>query len=218
MQETLAAAVILATHWSGEGNFVNPMCGSGTLAIEAAMIALNKAPGLLRNNYGFMHLNGFNESFWKALRKRGRAGAKSSLNGRIIATDISQQAVEAAKKNAGTAGVDHLIEFGVCDFSETLIPEAKGIVILNPEYGERLGEMEKLKETYKRIGDFFKKRCKGYRGYIFTGNFDLVKKVGLRTKRRIPFFNANIECRLLEYDLYEGSRKESTKLQAPIIK
>jgi len=242
MQETLAAAVILATGWKGNGNFVNPMCGSGTLAIEAAMIALNKAPGLLRNNYGFMHLKGFNESYWKALRKNAKGAAKSRLNGRIIATDISQEAIEAAKKNATTAGVTHLIEFGVCGYSETPVPEDGGIVVLNPEYGERLGEIEELKEVYKGIGDFFKKRCQGYRGYIFTphplkpcflgqgyrgaskylsqskrrvltrgagftGNFDLAKKVGLKTKRRIPFFNSNIECRLLEYDLYEGTRK-----------
>lgn len=207
MQETLAAAVILATDWSGDGNFTNPMCGSGTLAIEASLIALNKAPGLLRSNFGFMHLKGFDESSWDALRRKTRALSKKSLNGRIIATDISKAAVEAAKKNAATAGVDRLIEFGISDFSETPVPDGGGMVILNPEYGERLGEIEKLKETYKRFGDFFKKRCQGYMGYIFTGNFDLAKKVGLRTKRRIPFFNSNIECRLLEYDLYEGSRK-----------
>ncbi len=99
------------------------------------------------------------------------------------------------------------MEFGRCDFSETPIPEGKGIVVLNPEYGQRLGEVEKLKETYKKIGDFFKQKCKGYTGYIFTGNLDLAKKVGLRPKRRIPFFNGEIECRLLEYELYEGSRK-----------
>ena len=207
MQETLAAAVILATDWSGDGNFTNPMCGSGTLAIEASLIALNKAPGLLRSNFGFMHLKGFDESSWDALRRKTRALSKKSLNGRIIATDISKAAVEAAKKNAATAGVDRLIEFGISDFSETPVPDGGGMVILNPEYGERLGEIEKLKETYKRVGDFFKKRCQGYMGYIFTGNFDLAKKVGLRTKRRTPFFNSNIECRLLEYDLYEGSRK-----------
>ena len=207
MQETLAAAVILATDWSGDGNFTNPMCGSGTLAIEASLIALNKAPGLLRSNFGFMHLKGFDESSWDALRRKTRALSKKSLNGRIIATDISKAAVEAAKKNAATAGVDRLIEFGISDFSETPVPDGGGMVILNPEYGERLGEIEKLKETYKRVGDFFKKKCQGYMGYIFTGNFDLAKKVGLRTKRRIPFFNSNIECRLLEYDLYEGSRK-----------
>ena len=214
MQETLAASVILATGWKGNGNFINPMCGSGTLAIEAAMIALNKAPGLLRNNYGFMHLKGFNESSWNALRKKTRVIAKKSLNRRIIATDISQEAIEAAKKNATTAGVAHLMEFGVCGYSETPVPKGGGVVVLNPEYGERLGEIEKLKEVYKGIGDFFKKKCQGYKGYIFTGNLDLAKKVGLKTKRRIPFFNSNIECRLLEYDLYEGSRK----MQAPISK
>ena len=209
MQESLAAAVVLASGWAGEGNFVNPMCGSGTLAIEAALIALGRAPGLLRSNYGFMHLKEFDESSWKVLRRKIRAEAKDRFNGRIIATDISQQAVEAAKKNAMTAGVDRFIEFGVCDFSQTPVPTNGGVVILNPEYGERMGEIENLRETYKKIGDFFKKKCQGYKGYIFTGNLDLAKKVGLRTDRRITFFNGPIECRLLEYDLYEGSRKEA---------
>ncbi len=209
MQETLAASVVLATGWTGGGNFVNPMCGSGTLAIEAALVALERAPGLLRSNYGFMHLKGFNESSWKVLRRKIRAEAKDRLNGRIIATDISQQAVEAAKKNAMTAGVDRFIEFGVCDFSETPIPNGGGAVVLNPEYGERMGEIEGLKETYKKIGHFFKKKCQGYKGYIFTGNLDLAKRAGLRTDRRITFYNGPIECRLLEYDLYEGSRKRT---------
>jgi putative N6-adenine-specific DNA methylase len=207
MQETLGAAIILATGWKGNGNFVNPMCGSGTLAIEAALIALERAPGSVRSNYGFMHLKGFDESSWKALRREIRAEAGDRLNGRIIATDISPQAVEAAKKNAMTAGVERFIEFGVCDFSETPIPEGGGVVILNPEYGERMGEIEALKDIYRKVGDFFKKKCNGYTGYVFTGNLDLAKKVGLRTNRRITFFNGPIECRLLEYDLYEGSRK-----------
>ncbi len=209
LQETLAAAVVLATGWRGDGHFINPMCGSGTLAIEAAMIGLNKAPGLLRSNFGFMHLKGFNGSSWKALRKKAAASAKKSFNGKIISTDISKEAVEAAKKNALTAGVAHLIDFGVCDYAETPVPEGGGVVVLNPEYGERLGKTEELKGTYKGIGDFFKKRCQGYKGYIFTGNLDLAKKVGLRTKRKILFFNSNIECRLLEYDLYEGTRKRT---------
>jgi len=214
MQETLAAAVILATGWRGDGNFINPMCGSGTLAIEAALIALGRAPGLLRGNYGFMHMKGFDDSSWKVLRRKIRAEARDRLDGRIIATDISQQAVEAGKKNAMTAGVDRFIEFGVCDFSETPVPGGGGSIVLNPEYGERLGEIEKLKETYKGIGDFFKKKCNGYTGYVFTGNLDLARKVGLRTKRKIPFFNGPIECRLLEYDLYAGSMKK----QAPSSK
>jgi putative N6-adenine-specific DNA methylase len=219
MQEPLAAAVVLATGWVGNGTFINPMCGSGTLAIEAALIGLGRAPGLLRNNYGFMHLKGFDESSWKILRRKIRAEAKDRLNGRIIATDISQQAVEAAKKNAMTAGVERFIEFGVCDFSETPVPDRGGVVVLNPEYGDRMGQIEGLGGIYRGIGDFLKKKCNGYLGYVFTGNLDLAKKVGLRTKRRILFYNGPIECRLLEYDLYEGSRKkESLKLQAPIIK
>ena len=78
--------------------------------------------------------------------------------------------------------------------------------MLNPEYGMRLGEIKELEELYKRIGDFFKQKCKGYAGYIFTGNIDLAKKVGLRTSRKVPFFNGTIECRLLRYDIYEGSK------------
>ena len=209
MQETLAAAVVLATGWSGNESFINPMCGSGTLAIEAAMIALERAPGLLRSNFGFIHLKGFNKSSWDTLRRKIRAVSRDKFNGRVIATDISQQAVETAKKNATTAGVDRLIEFGVCDYSATPVPSSGGVVILNPEYGERMGEEEELKETYKGIGDFFKKKCQEYTGYLFTGNLDLAKKVGLRTKRRLSFFNGPIECRLLEYDLYEGSRKRT---------
>jgi putative N6-adenine-specific DNA methylase len=209
MQETLAAAVVLASGWDGRGSFVNPMCGSGTLAIEAALIALHKAPGLLRSNFGFMHLKGYNESPWEALRRGARMETRRSLDGRIIATDISPEAVRAARKNAKTAGVDHLIDFSVCDYSETGVPGGGGVVMVNPEYGERLGKVRELEIIYKGVGDFFKQKCKGYMGYIFTGNLELAKKVGLRTKRRIPFFNSNIECRLLEYDLYEGSRKTS---------
>jgi 23S rRNA (guanine2445-N2)-methyltransferase len=212
MQETLAAAVVLATGWAGDGNLVNPMCGSGTLAIEAALLGLERAPGLLRSNFSFMHLKGFDSLFWKTLRRKVRAASRDRFNGRIIATDISPQAIEAARKNAMTAGVERLIEFGVCDFSETPVPEGNGVALLNPEYGERMGEVEALKGIYPKIGDFFKKKCKGYQGYVFTGNLDLAKKIGLRTKRRIPFYNGAIECRLLEYDLYEGSKKTGKDL------
>ena len=208
MQESLAAAVILATGWDGETPFVNPMCGSGTLAIEAALIALHKPSGLLRSNYGFMHVKGFEEVSWEEIRREARARMKKRMSGTITATDISPAAVAAARQNAKTAGVDHLIDFAVCDYSLTPMPEGGGTVILNPEYGERMGKIRDLEITYKGIGDFLKQKCKGYTGYIFTGNLDLAKKVGLRAKRRIPFFNGPIECRLLEYDLYEGTTRE----------
>lgn len=207
MQETLAAAVVMATGWHDDGHFVNPMCGSGTLAIEAALIGLGKAPGLLRDNFGFMHLSGFDEGLWKGLRQGAAEKAKKVLTHRIIATDSNPEAVDSARKNAKAAGVANLIDFRVCDFADTLVPPGRGVVLLNPGYGERMGKEEELAPVYTGIGDFFKKRCNGYRGYIFTGNPGLAKKVGLRTKRRIPFFSGPIECRLLEYELYEGSRK-----------
>jgi len=207
MQETLAAAVVMATGWNGDGNFINPMCGSGTLAVEAALIGLNRAPGILRSNFGFMHLKGFDKARWEDLRTKAKAAARKSLNGNIVATDNNPSAIQAARNNASTAGVEHIIDFQLSDFHETPVPEGGGVVILNPEYGERLGKISQLEETYKGIGDFFKQKCSGYKGYIFTGNFELAKKVGLRTRRKVPFFNSNIECRLLEYELYAGSRK-----------
>jgi putative N6-adenine-specific DNA methylase len=206
LQETLAAAVIKATAWNGRGHFINPMCGSGTLAIEAALAGLNRASGIFRDNFGFMHLKGFNESFWKELRAQAQKEDKKTLDCRIIATDISADAVEAAKSNAAAAGVERLIEFAVCDYSETTIPDGGGIVILNPEYGERMGQGKELESVYKGIGDFFKQKCQGYTGYIFTGNPALAKKVGLRAEKKVQFFNGAIECRLLEYALYKGSR------------
>ncbi len=212
LRESLAAAIIMATGYDGGGPLVCPMCGSGTLAIEAALIASRRAPGLLRNNFGFMHLKDFDEPKWRQMRagalkeSKARGGKAGFKPARIIATDIDAGAVEASRKNAMTAGVSHLIDFDVCDFAETVVPPEPGIIVMNPEYGLRLGEIEKLNDTYKRIGDFFKQKCAGYNGYIFTGNPSLSKKVGLRTSRRIEFYNANIECRLLKYELYAGAK------------
>lgn len=207
LQETLASAIVLATGWNDNGNFINPMCGSGTLAIEAALLGLKKTPGILRNNFSFMHLRGFDKTLWENLRREASLLCRKTLQHRIIATDNSAQAVDAARKNAMTAGVEHLIEFMACDFADTPVPEGSGVVLLNPEYGERMGELDKLAETYTGIGDFFKQKCRGYTGYVFTGNPGLAKKVGLRSKRKTQFFNSNIECRLLEYELYEGTKK-----------
>ena len=208
MQETLAAAVISATGWDRSSHFVNPMCGSGTLAIEAAWIGLNRAPGLLRPNFAFMHLNGFSDEAWQALRNAARRAAVKTLRGRLIATDVNPKAIQSAQLNARTAGVEQYIEFQTCDFAETPVPEGSGVVILNPEYGERMGELAALEPVYRGIGDYFKQRCLGYKGYVFTGNSDLAKRVGLRTRRRTVFFNSRIECRLLEYELYGGTRRQ----------
>src|SRR5690606_2334864 len=127
----------------------------------------------------------------------------------IIASDISEDAIDISIQNAKTAGVEHLITFETCDFAHTSIPETPGVIMFNPEYGERLGVHSKLELTYKRIGDFLKQDCKEYRGYIFTGNPDLAKKIGLRASRRFEFFNGKLDCRLLQYELYDGSKTRS---------
>ncbi len=218
MLEALASATIYATRWDQKSPFVNPMCGSGTLAIEAAMIATNRRPGLFRTNYAFMHLQGYDESVYlqeDALLEKQIIEVPEL---QIIATDYSARAVENAKKNAIAAGVGGLIDFAVCDFALTEIPAGKqGVFYVNPEYGERLGDVKELEATYARIGDFMKQKCGGYFGYVFTGNLELAKKIGLKAKRRIEFYTSKIDCRLLEYELYSGSRepklnKEETSL------
>lgn len=202
MQETLAAAIIQAGKWESDWHFINPMCGSGTLAIEAALMATQKAPGLLRPNFGIKHILGFEEDSWKKLRSELRQASVKEPKGRIIASDIDSRAIQAAKKNAQTAGVDHLIEFKKCDFRDTEIPDGNGVVVFNPPYGERIGEENELPILYKAIGDFFKKECAGKWGYVFTGNLPLSKKIGLRSSQRIELYNSTIESRLLEFELY----------------
>ncbi|HTN08057.1 THUMP domain-containing class I SAM-dependent RNA methyltransferase [Agriterribacter sp.] len=209
MLEALASATIYATRWNRVSPFVNPMCGSGTIAIEAALIATNRRPGLFRTNYAFMHIQGYDDAVYLEEDALLEAQIIDVPGLRIIASDYSERAIENAKKNAIAAGVAKLIDFTICDFADTEVPQhAAGIMFMNPEYGERLGQVQELEATYKRIGDFMKQRCGGYYGYVFTGNLELAKKTGLKASRRIEFYTSTIDCRLLEYELYAGSRRE----------
>jgi putative N6-adenine-specific DNA methylase len=207
MLEALAAATILSTKWDSSLAFINPMCGAGTLAIEAALIATNRTPGLLRNYYAFMHLLGYDVDMYEKERTKLDEQITEIPGLTIIASDISERAIEISKINAEVAGVADLIQFEVCDFEETTIPEQEGIIIFNPEYGERMGDEIELTATYARMGDFLKNRCKGKTGYVFTGNLDLAKSIRLKPSRRTEFFNATIDCRLLEYELYAGTKR-----------
>ena len=206
MRENLAASVIRASQWDRKSPFVNPMCGSGTLAIEAALIAGNVPGGMKRSNFAFMHFVPFDPAEYERIRSEVRKQIPHSLPAPIIATDIDRAVIKAAETNARKAGVDHLIDFSVCDFKDTRIPDGPGVIVYNPEYGERLGEQKALEQTYREIGDQFKQRCPSYWGYVFTGNPNLGKCVGLKTKRKLEFYNGPIECRLLEYELYSGTR------------
>jgi 23S rRNA G2445 N2-methylase RlmL len=207
MQETLAAGIIKSTRWKPGMHFINPMTGGGTLVIEAVMQALNRAPASLRNRFGFMHILGYDESHYQQVRDEAKQAAVKKTDGRFIATDNDPRAILAAKKHAETAGVDHLIEFETCEYHQTQIPEEDGVVVFNPPYGVRLNESEDLRPLYKGMGDFMKAKCPGKTGYIFTANMKLAKKIGLRAKSRTPFFNSTLECRLLEYELYKGTKK-----------
>jgi len=209
LQESLGAALIYESLWDRQEHFINPMCGSGTLAIEAALMGLQRAPGLTRTNFGFMHIKGFERQAWRELCSKVWKQSLNNIEGRIIASDIDKKAVQAARENAARAGVETHIEFITCDFRDTPIPEGKGIVMMNPEYGKRLGNMDKLRALYPEIGNYLKRHCQGYRACIFTGNLELAKQIGLKSKKRTSLFNGPIECRLLEYELYAGSKRKS---------
>ncbi len=220
MQETLAAACLMAMGWKGDKPFLSPMCGSGTPAIEAAMIALNRAPGLLKSHFAFQSVKGYTriipgesaprvaprqragaspEQIWKEMLIDAKAKERTSNLPKIIATDISPEAVENAHSNAIAAAVAQHIEFKPCDFADTPIPEEKGTIFFNPEYGIRLGTVEELSPIYERIGTFLSGKLSGWTGALITGNPDLAKLVNLYYKTRIPFFNGPIDCRLFIY-------------------
>ncbi|MGP1345351.1 MAG: THUMP domain-containing class I SAM-dependent RNA methyltransferase [Phycisphaerales bacterium] len=209
MRESLAAAVLIAAGYDGTTPLINPMCGSGTLAIEAALIATNRAPGLLRPACSALFTTLNLEPAWQAARAAARKPAPRPTGSPpippIIATDHDPAAIDAARRNATTAGVDHLIQFQACDFANTPLPEtpAGAHIILNPEYGQRLGATPELAQTYARIAEFLKHRCPGAHAHIFTASKELAKHITLRPTRRTPFLNANLECRLLSYDIFE---------------
>ncbi len=220
MQETLAAACLMAMGWDGTKPFLSPMCGSGTPAIEAALIALNKAPGSLKGHFAFQSIKGYTriipgesapnvaprqhlgaspDQIWKEIVLAAKKEERTGNLPRIVATDISPEAVENAHSNAITAGVAQYIEFKACDFADSPIPEAPGAVFFNPEYGIRLGTYEELAPVYERIGTFMNASCAGWTGALITGNPDLARLVNLYYRNRVPFYNGPIDCRLFIY-------------------
>ena len=220
MQETLAAACIMALRWDCKSPFLSPMCGSGTPAIEAAMMAMNKAPGSLKGHFAFQSIKGYNriiqgesapriaprqiagaspEQIWKEIVLEAKERETTENIPQIIATDISPEAVDNAHTNAIAAGVAQYIKFAACDFADSPVPDSPGAVFFNPEYGIRLGDPVELAPVYERIGTFMNEKCRGWTGGLITGNPDLARLVNLYYKTRIPFFNGPIDCRLFIY-------------------
>ena len=143
------------------------------------------------------------------MRGTARRRAARRLDVPIIASDLDPEAIEAARRNAETAGVAQLIEFHVADFEAAPLPDDPGVLVVNPEYGARLGDVASLGPTYERLGTYFKQRCPGWSCHVLSGNRDLTARLGLRAARRVPFHNAEIECRLLRYDMWSGRATSS---------
>jgi putative N6-adenine-specific DNA methylase len=211
LNEVLAAGMILLTGWDGKGTLIDPMCGSGTIPVEAALIATNTAPGLLRNFFGFMKWHDFNKNLWHDIKNRAQ-GSVTGCNIKIVASDISKPAVETASKNIARAGMEECIKLVNFPFEKLEINENSGIVIMNPPYGERL-KVTDMNQLYNSIGSRLKHSFEGFDAWILSSNKAALKHIGLKTSQRITLFNGPLESKFYKYSLYKGSRKHKQKDQ-----
>jgi len=205
LNEVLAAGMILLSEWNKNSEFIDGMCGSGTLPIEAAWIALNIPPGFLRDNYGFTKWKDFDLNLWRKVKASVKI--KSVLDFKIVASDKSPSAIEAAARNIKSAKLLKHIKLEKKDFSEQKSLAGKGIIILNPPYGERLRE-NNINLLYSEIGDSFKNHFPGFTAWVFSANKDAIKNIGLKTSKRLTLFNGALECKFHKYELYSGSKKK----------
>lgn len=202
LKESLASALLDMAEWHPDLPFLDPLCGSGTLPIEASLKALNTAPGLFRETFGFMKWKDFDSKLWESLKQDALDGQLTALAAPIMGSDRDGDMIDQAADNARRCGVAEHIRLQQIELSQIEPPANHGIIICNPPYGERLGHTENLAPLYKQLGDVFKQRFKGWTAYVLTGNKALGKQVGLRTSRRIAVYNGALPCTLLKYDLY----------------
>jgi putative N6-adenine-specific DNA methylase len=209
LNEALAAGLVLISGWRGDGHFVDPMCGSGTILIEAAMAARNIAPGLNRK-FCFMNWKDFDRELWQ--RVRGEAlDSAVSFDHKIAGADISAKAVRSAQANIQRAGLSESIELGASAFENFTPPGGQGLLIMNPPYGERMKKND-IESFYRMIGDSFKERFAGYDAWVFSGNKDALKSLGLRPSQKYTLFNGGLECKFQKYSIYRGSVKSKYTL------
>lgn len=200
LRETLAAGLVLFTGWTGDCPLYDPMCGSGTIAVEAALIARRIPPNLNRERFGFMRLPGFDRAEWERMRDEARAAIVPG-DCTIDASDADESAVEIARRNARTAGVDSLVRFtrrGLADFPRVAPP---AVVVVNPPYGARLGRVKELRSLYRSLGEVFRKRLHGSTAWVFTGNAGLAKYIPLKPSEKHTLYNGAIRCKHLRFDI-----------------
>jgi putative N6-adenine-specific DNA methylase len=199
LNEALAAGLILLTGWRGDVPLVDPMCGSGTLCIEAAWIALNRPPGLTRRRFGFMGWMDFDVGLWTSVRDEARRQVKRQLPAPILGFDVRRDALHFSQECARAAGIGHLLKFALRDLEHFQPPPGPpGLLVCNPPYGERIGDEKELKGLYRRLGEITRERCPGWRLFAFTGNAMLARQIG-KPIQVIDLFNGKLPCRLLQY-------------------
>jgi putative N6-adenine-specific DNA methylase len=208
LKENLAAGLLGLAEWDKKTSIVDLFCGSGTILIEAAMMALNIAPGLQRKSFGFMNLIDFDEESWEKVVQEAIEAEKEELDFKFYGYDIDKKVLEIAKKNAKSAGVLEHIVFKNTAVSVALPPEEKCIVICNPPYGSRIGDEDNLKDVYRDLGFTLKHRFTGCEAWVLSGNKDIMQEMKLKSTRRHFVYNGNIECRFLKYEMYEGSHRK----------
>lgn len=204
LNEVLAAGMILLSGWKGEKNFLDPMCGSGTLLIEAAMIAQGIPPGIYRKSFGFERWPDFNDKLFADIYN---AEYETEFNGKIVGSDISAKDITIAKANIKNAGLSKKIEVQVKDIRTLEPPFDNGIIITNPPYGERI-KPQSIFELYTSIGNTLKNKFAGYEAWIISGSVDGLKSIGLKPSKKIDLFNGAIACSYRCYNLFQGSRKQ----------
>jgi putative N6-adenine-specific DNA methylase len=214
VRENLAAGILRLVGWTPQQPLLDPMCGSGTFLVEAALMARNIPPGLGRR-FAFEKLRNFDAAEWRVLCEAGRAQHKPLAPCALYGSDIHGAAIQAARVNLQAAGLEDAVALKQADVLDIKPPAGEGILITNPPYGVRLGEAAQLAAFYPRIGDSLKQNFAGWRAYFFTADLRLAKLIGLAASRRTPLFNGPLECRLFEFKLVSGTMRKKKGERCP---
>ena len=200
LRENLAAGIVMLTGWRSYEPLLDPMCGSGTLLVEAAAMARGRAPGAKRG-FGFQKLKSFKAPIWETVK---RESTPDNSNRVLYGSDNDPEALKAARRNLAAAGVERWVKLERTDVLERAAPAPSGVMVMNPPYGERMGDADELARFYPRLGDALKRNFTGWRCYIFTADLRLPKLIRLEPSRRTPLWNGALECRLYEFEIVRG--------------
>ncbi|MEH2195194.1 MAG: THUMP domain-containing protein [Nostoc sp.] len=202
LKESLAAALIQLSGWQPNQMFYDPLCGSGTLPLEASLKSLNIAPGLFRDSFGFENWLDFDLPLLEKLLQEAKDSQLDTLPAPIWGSDRDENIIEQAINNAQNCGVDNHVWFSQMELADVVAPADSGILLCNPPYGERLGRDSDLGEFYKLLGDVLKQRFKGWTAFVLSGNKELSQSIGLKSSKRMAVYNGTIPCQLMKYELY----------------